>query len=117
MPDHYTLCGIFFSALIPLVALYNFVFARKSRIVSSAASPQCMNSITTASGECRSPDSSGEVDVIIVGAGVAGSALAHTLGKVFLIYRPFSFLHDSVCPRTGGNGSLLVIDFTDNGGF
>jgi hypothetical protein len=26
----------------------------------------------------------GEIDVIIVGAGVAGAALAHTLGKVFL---------------------------------
>lgn len=28
----------------------------------------------------------GEVDVIIVGAGVAGSALAHTLGKVVSIF-------------------------------
>lgn len=86
MADHYTLGGIFFSALLALFALYNFVFARKSRIVSSAASPQCITSITTAAGECRSPVSSGEFDVIIVGAGVAGSALAHTLGKVFLIY-------------------------------
>jgi flavin-dependent dehydrogenase len=33
----------------------------------------------------------GPTDVIIVGAGVAGSALAYTLGKVALLL-PFSFL-------------------------
>ncbi|XP_028806977.1 squalene monooxygenase [Neltuma alba] len=81
MADHYTVGWIFFSGLFALVAVYNLVFARKSRIVSSAASRQCLNSLNTAAGECRSVDSSGNVDVIIVGAGVAGSALAHTLGK------------------------------------
>ncbi|XP_054794751.1 squalene monooxygenase SE1-like [Prosopis cineraria] len=82
MADQYTLGWIFCSGLLALVALYNLVFARKSRIVSAVASPQCMASITTAAGECRSIDrSSGKIDVIIVGAGVAGSALAHTLGK------------------------------------
>ncbi|KAF7830505.1 squalene monooxygenase-like [Senna tora] len=56
---------------------------RKNRNVPSEAPSQCMKSITTATGECRSATGGGDVDVdvIIVGAGVAGSALAHTLGK------------------------------------
>ena len=38
---------------------------------------------TAVNGECRSKNGGGDdVDVIIVGAGVAGAALAHTLGKV-----------------------------------
>ncbi|KAF2324991.1 hypothetical protein GH714_022106 [Hevea brasiliensis] len=36
--------------------------------------------MSATNGECRSDDDA-DVDVIIVGAGVAGSALAHTLGK------------------------------------
>jgi squalene monooxygenase len=34
----------------------------------------------------------GLTDVIIVGAGVAGSALAYTLGKVVYLFLPLSFL-------------------------
>ncbi|KAG2400472.1 Squalene monooxygenase [Vigna angularis] len=41
----------------------------------------CAENITTVVGECRSSKRDGEVDVVIVGAGVAGSALAYTLGK------------------------------------
>ena len=72
---------VLFSAL-SLVALYNMAFPRKNRIVSSETASQSMNSITASNGECRSSNHNGEVDVIIVGAGVAGAALAHTLGKV-----------------------------------
>lgn len=40
---------------------------------------ECVKS--TANGECRSKTACEEADVIIVGAGVAGAALANTLGK------------------------------------
>lgn len=42
------------------------------------------NTTAVIDGERRSRDS--DVDVIIVGAGVAGSALAHTLGKVQFLF-------------------------------
>jgi squalene monooxygenase len=41
-------------------------------------------------GECRPVNGSG-TDVIIVGAGVAGSALAYTLGKVSFAFKFFFF--------------------------
>ncbi|KAK6939757.1 Squalene epoxidase [Dillenia turbinata] len=42
---------------------------------------ECVKSTITTADECRSKNGDDAVDVIIVGAGVAGSALAHTLGK------------------------------------
>ena len=71
---------ILFSGL-SLVALYNLALAGKTRSVPSAAVSQCMTSKSTVSAECRSTDGYGGVDIIIVGAGVTGAALAHTLGK------------------------------------
>ncbi|KEH35856.1 putative squalene monooxygenase [Medicago truncatula] len=62
--------------LITLAALYNFLFSRKNHSDSTTT-----ENITTATGECRSFNPNGDVDIIIVGAGVAGSALAYTLGK------------------------------------
>ena len=44
---------------------------------------ECVKS--SANGECCSGFGGG-IDVIVVGAGVAGSALAHTLGKVSLFH-------------------------------
>lgn len=51
-----------------------------------------VSGVTTTSpvGECRSDVT--DSDVIIVGAGVAGAALAHTLGKVILIFELSLFL-------------------------
>ncbi|XP_062097215.1 squalene monooxygenase SE1-like [Humulus lupulus] len=68
-------------SLLSLIAFYNLVLKNKTPTDSSGKITECVqNNITAISGECQSKD--GDVDVIIVGAGVAGSALAHTLGKV-----------------------------------
>lgn len=37
-------------------------------------------------GVCKSGKGRSDTDVIIVGAGVAGAALAHTLGKVYFLF-------------------------------
>ncbi|KAK7410108.1 hypothetical protein VNO78_00637 [Psophocarpus tetragonolobus] len=82
MVDPYVL-GWIMCTVLSLVALRNFLFASNNRCASSSA--LCAQNITTAAGECRSTNCSADVDVIIVGAGVAGSALAHTLGKIELL--------------------------------
>ncbi|KAJ1406300.1 hypothetical protein SESBI_25225 [Sesbania bispinosa] len=79
MVDPYAL-GWIICSVLSLVALYNLVFTRKNCTASSEAATE---NITTATGECRSLNRDGDAEVIIVGAGVAGSTLAHTLGKVF----------------------------------
>ena len=78
MMDPYAL-GWIVCSLITIVALYNFVFYRQIR--SKKTTPTTTENITTDAGECRSLNPNGDVDIIIVGAGVAGSALAYTLGK------------------------------------
>jgi len=83
MLDTYVLGWIICAALSVFV-IRNFVFAGKKCCASSETDAAlCAENITTAARECRSSKREGEVDVIIVGAGVAGSALAYTLGKVF----------------------------------
>ncbi|XP_061350466.1 squalene monooxygenase SE1-like [Gastrolobium bilobum] len=79
MMDPYVL-GWIISSVLSLCALYSLVFSGKSRRASPEKETPCSENVTTTAGECRSA-SNGDADVIIVGAGVAGSALAHTLGK------------------------------------
>ncbi|KAL3514347.1 hypothetical protein ACH5RR_027064 [Cinchona calisaya] len=58
--------------------------ARRSRKAAAAADRKALSTTVTTvlDGKCRSTNSTADdVDVIIVGAGVAGAALAHTLGK------------------------------------
>jgi squalene monooxygenase len=80
MVDSYAL-GFIITFVITFFSLYNFLFSRKNR-----SEPTTTENITTATGECRSFNPNGDVDIIIVGAGVAGSALAYTLGKVFYYF-------------------------------
>ncbi|CAJ1973495.1 unnamed protein product [Sphenostylis stenocarpa] len=81
MLDNYVL-GWIVCATLSIFAVRNFVFAQKKCCASSETDAVlCAENITTAAGECRSSNRDGEVDVLIVGAGVAGSALAYTLGK------------------------------------
>ncbi|KAI4337091.1 hypothetical protein L6164_015545 [Bauhinia variegata] len=93
MVDQYALAWIL-GAVLSLAVLYKLVFPWTNPNVSSDAAARCTKSITTGNGECRSTNRKGEVDVIIVGAGVAGAALAHTLGKdgrrVYVIERDLS---------------------------
>nr|XP_023872649.1 squalene monooxygenase-like [Quercus suber]POE85634.1 squalene monooxygenase [Quercus suber] len=78
--DHYALGAIFVSVFALVVAIYSFVAAKKK--VAGEARTEAVNCVAAAAanGECRSANAA-DADVIIVGAGVAGSALAHTLGK------------------------------------
>jgi hypothetical protein len=77
--------GWILATLFGLSAIYYLVTKKKEQRANKdllEARSESVNSIATTSGECRSSNVS-DVDVIIVGAGVAGAALAHTLGKVF----------------------------------
>ncbi|KAB5557020.1 hypothetical protein DKX38_007929 [Salix brachista] len=80
--------GCILAALFGLSAIYYLVIKKKGQRANKdllEARRESVNSIATTSGECRSSNVS-DVDVIIVGAGVAGAALAHTLGKKFNVY-------------------------------
>ncbi|KAG4965034.1 hypothetical protein JHK85_040009 [Glycine max] len=81
MEDPYVL-GWILCSVLSLLALYSLAFGGAGR---RRASPEKRNelseTVTTSAGECRSEKRNGDADVIIVGAGVAGAALAHTLGK------------------------------------
>ncbi|KAJ8773240.1 hypothetical protein K2173_028417 [Erythroxylum novogranatense] len=79
MADQFMLGGIF-ASVIGLIVVAVFHYAAKRKESCLRDSSQIVKSIATTQGECRSVDAS-DVDVIIVGAGVAGAALAHTLGK------------------------------------
>lgn len=71
-----------------LFALYNLVMNRSCKRTDflEAGSASAIN------GECGS-QTNDDFDIIIVGAGVAGAALAHTLGKVIFISCLSCFLH------------------------
>ncbi|CAL5366635.1 unnamed protein product [Camellia sinensis] len=87
MVDNYII-GTFFASLLGFVLLYILrrnatTKGNKRRIAGSGLFDDeipndCVRS--SANGEAR-PEGGPDVDVIIVGAGVAGAALAHTLGK------------------------------------
>lgn len=55
---------------------------RKDKNNDPATATTSTTTTTVYDGECRSKDANDNADIIIVGAGVAGAALAHTLGKV-----------------------------------
>ena len=76
-----SLFGWILASVLGIVAIYSLVAKKKRAGVSSEARSECVESVTTTTnGECGFGN--GDVDVIIVGAGVAGAALAHTLAKV-----------------------------------
>lgn len=78
MVDQY-LAGTLLAAVVGVMAAYALFFKRNGGRIEKDG----VKTTTIIDGECRSRDGGGnDVDVIIVGAGVAGAALAHTLGKV-----------------------------------
>ncbi|CAJ1972772.1 unnamed protein product [Sphenostylis stenocarpa] len=81
MADPYVV-GWILCSVLSLFALYSLTCGGASR---RRASPEkrieLSETVTTSADECRSKKRDGDADVIIVGAGVAGAALAHTLGK------------------------------------
>lgn len=75
--DQYLL-GWILASVLCLIAVAK---SRSNRRALLPERSECVKSVTVSNAaECRSAED--DVDVIIVGAGVAGSALAHTLGKV-----------------------------------
>lgn len=79
-PNGYYYVGGILASVLGVLFLYRLV-ARKRRRNGN----ECVKSMgTTRDKESRSVNESGrgDFDVIVVGAGVAGSALAYTLGKV-----------------------------------
>lgn len=78
---NYVVGGIL-AYVMTLVVLYNLFVKRNGGGETNAAANKTSTTTTTTTTEitreCRSKN---DVDVVIVGAGVAGAALAHTLGK------------------------------------
>ncbi|KAL8172071.1 hypothetical protein V2J09_023875 [Rumex salicifolius] len=78
MFDHYTIGAVFASA-VALVFLWSLLF-RRGKDGSSETGTDGVERTAKREFEFRS-NADGGADVIVVGAGVAGAALAHTLGK------------------------------------
>nr|GMD91363.1 squalene monooxygenase-like [Ipomoea batatas] len=77
MVDQY-LAGTLLAGVFGIVAAYALFFRRNG----GRSEKDGVKTTAIIDGECRSRDGGGDdVDIIIVGAGVAGAALAHTLGK------------------------------------
>ncbi|KAE8653938.1 Squalene monooxygenase [Hibiscus syriacus] len=72
--------GWILCSVITLVALCGVVLRRRKQKGISVNRTKTVNIVLTNNRECGSTEGS-HADVIIVGAGVAGSALAYTLGK------------------------------------
>lgn len=86
--DLYILGSFIASLLGCFVFLYNLrrMISKKSKAVMKYGSKEETAAVKSSSpvknGRCRKAEDGRTTDVIIVGAGVAGAALAHTLGKV-----------------------------------
>ncbi|KAA8536318.1 hypothetical protein F0562_028796 [Nyssa sinensis] len=82
MIDHYIFAGVT-ASLFGFVLLYSLQSKKKNRNRASMGFPshrECVKS--SGNGECH-PEDIARTDVIIVGAGVAGAALAYSLAKGF----------------------------------
>ncbi|CAK9167889.1 unnamed protein product [Ilex paraguariensis] len=77
--DQYFLGGLI-AFVLGFVLLYSSKMVKKKSRVSSMEARRDEQVESSDYGHCR-PEINGSTDIIIVGAGVAGSALAYTLGK------------------------------------
>ncbi|XP_009759306.1 squalene monooxygenase SE1 [Nicotiana tabacum] len=77
------LSGSVLAVVFGFVAVLWFFIQRNGGRKDKNNDPATTSTTTTTvyDGECRSKDANDDADIIIVGAGVAGAALAHTLGK------------------------------------
>ncbi|KAK2398718.1 Squalene epoxidase 1 [Trifolium repens] len=76
------LLGWILSSILSLFALYSLIYDGKRNCDVTEKVNQRVDSVnSTDAGEIKSEKLNGDADVIIVGAGVAGAALAYTLGK------------------------------------
>ena len=82
MIDQY-IFGCFAASLFGFALLYNLRRKiRRNRGSKAAGKDECITTSAAAVAGGLRQESGGEPDIIIVGAGVAGAALAYTLGKV-----------------------------------
>jgi squalene monooxygenase len=92
MDYQYILGGIILlaSSLAFVFILYSFGEKKKKKVTESNEYAKT----SSENGIC-SQEVEGETDIIIVGAGVAGAALAYTLGKVymFVLISSYEFMH------------------------
>ena len=77
MVDQYIVGG-FIATLFAFVLLYS-IRRRTKKALKIVRKDECIKSSVAGGGSL--PDLGGDTDVVIVGAGVAGAALAYTLGK------------------------------------
>lgn len=85
MEFQYILGGILASSLAFVFVLYSFAKKRKATSTGSSSKSIHVKSngfAKTSENGIYSQEAEEATDIIIVGAGVAGSALAYTLGKV-----------------------------------
>lgn len=68
--------GVILACSLALVFVV-YSFAEKKKVTETGSSENVKSS-----NQCAKTSENGEADIIIVGAGVAGAALAYTLGKV-----------------------------------
>lgn len=83
--------GVLASCLVLVFVLFSF--AEKKRKKKKALCSKWVRSNWVAkiseNGKCQTEDDAGSAEIIIVGAGVAGAALAYTLGKVKMLLALF----------------------------
>ncbi|KAL6954634.1 Squalene epoxidase 1 [Sarracenia purpurea var. burkii] len=77
--DHQYLLGGVIAFLLGFVIFYNS--RKKTETNGASMAIQTQETVKTSANGFYRPESTGNTDVIVVGAGVAGSALAYTLGK------------------------------------
>lgn len=85
MDYQYILGGILACSLAFVFVLYGFGEKKKTDSSSMDVKSNGYAKTSLENGIC-SQDIVGETDIIVVGAGVAGAALAYTLGKVYYYY-------------------------------
>ncbi|GAA0150219.1 oxygenase [Lithospermum erythrorhizon] len=73
--------GTILATLLGIIGVYVFFLKKNGAKNNNDIGASTTTTTTNIDGECRSGEHSGNADVIIVGAGVAGAALAYTLGK------------------------------------
>ncbi|CAL1395696.1 unnamed protein product [Linum trigynum] len=87
MVETSSLLGWILASLLGLLGVYVYSVATRNaeanrrRVVSEGRSDSVRNLTTTKEERRSGGDANDDADIIIVGAGVAGAALAHTLGK------------------------------------
>lgn len=92
MADQYT-WGLILGAVLGLVAVYNLgLLALYNLVMRSKSEDNGADSLRKTPTPALNGECPFDADVIVVGAGVAGAALANTLAKVIFLFLFFQIL-------------------------